>query len=88
MTEAKDQRSWRKHLIDRKYLIDRSWTVERGGKHQVKMVKEGCRPITLPMHKGRQYSKGMNAALRRQAIDNDPAAPERSVRRGRSPDYD
>lgn len=50
-----------------KLLIEEGWTRERGGKHQVKMTKPGCRPITLPMHKGRQYPKGLNAAIRRQA---------------------
>lgn len=43
------------------------WTLERGGKHQVKMVKPGCRPITLPENKREAYSKGFEAALRRQA---------------------
>ena len=43
------------------------WTVERGGKHQVKMTKPGCRPITLPENKRATYSKGFEAALRRQA---------------------
>jgi hypothetical protein len=41
------------------------------------MVKDSCRPITLPMHKGREYAKGMNGALRRQMVENDPRAPER-----------
>jgi predicted RNA binding protein YcfA (HicA-like mRNA interferase family) len=31
------------------------------------MTKPGQRPITLPMHKGRDYSKGLDAAIRRQA---------------------
>ncbi|HEX7290786.1 MAG TPA: type II toxin-antitoxin system HicA family toxin [Conexibacter sp.] len=71
MSNPTDQGSWIK------FLVRRGWTVEHGGKHQVKMVKEACRPITLPMHKGRDYAKGMNAALRRQMIENDPSAPER-----------
>jgi hypothetical protein len=71
MAEPKDQKSWTK------FLISRDWAVEHGGKHQIKMVKESCRPITLPMNKGREYAKGMNAALRRQMVENDPAAPER-----------
>jgi predicted RNA binding protein YcfA (HicA-like mRNA interferase family) len=33
----------------------------------VKMVKPGARPITLPQHKGRTYSKGLDAAIWRQA---------------------
>lgn len=43
------------------------WTRDRGGKHQVKMTKPGERPITLPENKRRAYSKGFEAALRRQA---------------------
>jgi hypothetical protein len=43
------------------------WTRERGGKHQVKMTKPGCRPITLPDNRRRAYSKGFEAELRRQA---------------------
>ena len=71
MADPSDQKSWIK------FLVRRGWAVERGGKHQVKMVKDGSRPITLPMHKGRDYAKGMNAALRRQIVENDPSAPER-----------
>jgi hypothetical protein len=41
------------------------WALERGGKHQVKMTKPGCRPITLPENKRRAYSKGLEAQLRR-----------------------
>ena len=50
-----------------KALEDDGWVRERGGKHQVKMVKPGKRPITLPQHKGRTYSKGLDRAIRRQA---------------------
>jgi hypothetical protein len=71
MAEPSDQKSWIK------FLIGRGWAVERGGRHQVKMVKPSCRPITLPMNKGRDYAKGLNAALRRQMVQNDPDAPER-----------
>ena len=39
----------------------------RGGKHVVKMEKEGGRPITLPHHSGKSYGKGLTAAIRRQA---------------------
>lgn len=35
-----------------KLLKENGWTQARGGKHQVKMTKPGCRPITLPQHKG------------------------------------
>jgi hypothetical protein len=37
------------------------------GKHQVKMIKEGCRPITLPQHKGRDYQPGLARAILKQA---------------------
>jgi predicted RNA binding protein YcfA (HicA-like mRNA interferase family) len=43
------------------------WKRERGGKHQVKMTKDGHRPITLPENKREAYSKGFEAELRRQA---------------------
>jgi hypothetical protein len=40
-------------------LLERhGWARKTGGKHQVKMVKPGHRPITLPRHKGRDYSRG------------------------------
>jgi len=54
-----------KQWIARLELED--WTRERGGKHQVKMTKPGHRPITLPENKRQAYSKGFEAALRRQA---------------------
>lgn len=57
----RNQREWIKALEHE------GWTRERGGKHQVKMVKRGKRPITLPQHKGRTYSKGLDGAIRRQA---------------------
>jgi predicted RNA binding protein YcfA (HicA-like mRNA interferase family) len=57
----KTQRQWIK------LLEAEGWTRARGGKHQVKMTKPGQRPITLPENKRRVYSKGFEAALRRQA---------------------
>jgi len=50
-----------------KLLQEDGWTRARGGKHQVKMVKPGCRPITLPQHKGRDYSPGLTQAILGQA---------------------
>jgi len=38
-----------------------------GGKHVLKMEKEGHRPITLPYHRGADYGKGLSAAIREQA---------------------
>jgi predicted RNA binding protein YcfA (HicA-like mRNA interferase family) len=40
-------------------LREDGWAKSRGGKHQVKMIKPGCRPITLPQHKGRDYPIGL-----------------------------
>jgi predicted RNA binding protein YcfA (HicA-like mRNA interferase family) len=51
----------------RKLLIDNGWTEDRGGKHVVKMTKPDERPITLPMHKGRDYGKGLERSILRQA---------------------
>jgi len=48
-------------------LEEHGWTRTTGGKHQVKMIKAGRRPITLPSHKGRDYSSGLTAAILRQA---------------------
>jgi predicted RNA binding protein YcfA (HicA-like mRNA interferase family) len=50
-----------------KLLRKNGWTQITGGKHQVKMVKSGRRPITLPQHKGRDYPPGLAAAILRQA---------------------
>lgn len=50
-----------------KLLKEHGWTQGAGGKHSVKMCKEKCRPITLPKHKGRDYSKGLAASILREA---------------------
>jgi len=50
-----------------KLLKEHGWTQARGGKHQVKMTKSGCRPITLPQHKGRDYPTGLARAILKQA---------------------
>ena len=51
----------------RKLLREHGWSETIGGKHVVKMEKHGRRPITLPMHKGRDYPKGLARAILRQA---------------------
>jgi predicted RNA binding protein YcfA (HicA-like mRNA interferase family) len=52
----------------RKLLEDHGWTCERGGKHVVKMVKAGAaRSITLPRHKGADYSAELTANILRSA---------------------
>lgn len=48
-------------------LEEHGWTPTLGGKHVVKMEKAGCRPITLPMHHGNDYSRSLTAAILRQA---------------------
>ena len=50
-----------------KLLKQNGWTQEAGGKHSVKMCKQKCRPITLPRHKGRDYSPGLCAAILKEA---------------------
>lgn len=50
-----------------KLLEENGWTRTVGGKHQVKMTKPGQRPITLPQHKGRDYSAGLASAILKQA---------------------
>lgn len=61
MGVAMNQKDWIR------LLTEHGWTRETGGKHQVKMTKRGSRPITLPMHKGKDYSPGLTAAIRRQS---------------------
>jgi predicted RNA binding protein YcfA (HicA-like mRNA interferase family) len=51
----------------RRLLEQHGWRMTRGGKHVVKMEKEGFRPITLPRHRGRTYGKGLTAAILKQA---------------------
>ncbi len=42
------------------------WTRSSGGKHSVKMIKPGHRPVTLPTHKRRDYGPGLAASILRQ----------------------
>jgi predicted RNA binding protein YcfA (HicA-like mRNA interferase family) len=51
----------------RRLLEENGWTEETGGKHSVKMTKPGHRPITLPMHGGGDYSRGLTDQILRQA---------------------
>jgi predicted RNA binding protein YcfA (HicA-like mRNA interferase family) len=51
----------------KKLLEDNGWTETLSGKHVVKMEKPGHRPITLPMHKGRDYSRDLTDQILRQA---------------------
>jgi predicted RNA binding protein YcfA (HicA-like mRNA interferase family) len=51
----------------RKLLEENGWKETQGGKHNIKMEKAGCRPITLPMHGGEDYSKRLTAGILREA---------------------
>jgi len=51
----------------RKLLERHEWSKTAGGKHNVKMTKPGHRPITLPLHKGQDYSFDLTRAILRQA---------------------
>jgi predicted RNA binding protein YcfA (HicA-like mRNA interferase family) len=51
----------------RKLLEAVGWKKTKGGKHSIKMEKDGYRPITLPMHRGQDYSKDLTRRILRQA---------------------
>ena len=61
----------RPRTINQKHAIallqEHGWTLARGGRHAVKMTKPGERPITLPMHRRRDYGPGLTRAILRQA---------------------
>ncbi|MBI4885425.1 MAG: type II toxin-antitoxin system HicA family toxin [Actinobacteria bacterium] len=48
-------------------LTRHGWIRTLGGKHSVKMEKPGERPITLPMHNGRDYGPSLRSSILRQA---------------------
>lgn len=50
-----------------KLLEKNGWTRTTGGKHVVKMVKEGEAPITLPMHKGQDYGPSLKGSILKRA---------------------
>jgi len=50
-----------------KLLEKHGWSEQRGGKHVVKMVKAGHRPITLPAARRHDYSRGLTRAILKQA---------------------
>lgn len=41
----------------KRLLEDNGWEETLGGKHVVKMEKPGRRPITVPKHRGHDYSR-------------------------------
>ena len=51
----------------KRLLEAHGWTETTGGKHVVKMVKSGHRPVTLRKHQGKDYSPALTAAILRQA---------------------
>jgi predicted RNA binding protein YcfA (HicA-like mRNA interferase family) len=54
-------------VIDQRLMVRLAksvgWEQTSGGRHQVKMEKEGERPVTLPHHKGRDYPRGLRSAI-------------------------
>jgi predicted RNA binding protein YcfA (HicA-like mRNA interferase family) len=48
-------------------LQENGWRLGKPGRHVVKMVKDGERPITLPRHRGAVYGKGLTQAIIKQA---------------------
>ena len=51
----------------KRLLEQHGWTEVRGGKHVVKMTKPGSRPITLPMHNGKEWGPDLTSQILRQA---------------------
>lgn len=51
----------------RALLESHGWVKTKGGKHNVKMEKPGFRPITLPKHRGQEYSVSLTRAILTQA---------------------
>jgi predicted RNA binding protein YcfA (HicA-like mRNA interferase family) len=51
----------------RSLLEANGWKETQGGNHGVKMVKEGCRPVTLPTHHREKWSVSMTQSILKQA---------------------
>ena len=51
----------------KKLLEKAGYRMMKGGKHNVKMVKDGERPITLPGHRGQECSVDLTRAILKQA---------------------
>lgn len=51
----------------RDLLRDSGWVQTQGGKHVIKMEREGSRPITLPAHHGADYSLGLTRGILKAA---------------------
>lgn len=67
---AKRKRYTQKALI--KMLKDHGWERSVGGRHQVKMTRDGHRPVTIPEFKGETLPVGLSQAILKQAgIEDD-----------------
>lgn len=67
---ARLKRYTQKLLI--KKLKQHGWEQSVGGKHQVKMIREGHRPVTIPEFKGETLPVGLSQAILKQAgIEDD-----------------
>jgi predicted RNA binding protein YcfA (HicA-like mRNA interferase family) len=67
---AKRKRYTQKQLT--KILKEQGWEQAIGGKHQVKMTREGQRPVTIPEFKGETLPVGLSQAILKQAgIEDD-----------------
>jgi predicted RNA binding protein YcfA (HicA-like mRNA interferase family) len=62
---ARRRRYTQKELVKR--LSKEGWKREAGGRHQVKMTKEGRRPVTIPEYRGETLPVGLSQAILRQA---------------------
>ncbi|MDQ3986891.1 MAG: type II toxin-antitoxin system HicA family toxin [Actinomycetota bacterium] len=62
---ARPKRFTQRELI--KKLEEGGWTRRPGGRHQVKMVKEGERPVTIPQYQGKALPIGLSQAILKQA---------------------
>lgn len=51
----------------KKLLKRHGWKEGEPGKHQVKMVKEGCRPMILPHNHNQPYPPGMTKNILKEA---------------------
>ena len=61
----KRKRHTQKELI--KKLKENEWTRSVGGKHQVKMTREGHRAVTMPEFKGETVTVSLSQAILKQA---------------------
>ena len=62
---VKRKRYTQKQLI--KMLKKHGWEQSVGGKHQVKMVQEGHRPVTIPEFRGETLPVGLSQGILKQA---------------------